>query len=270
MAGNQFKKLTRGEEFSVSATAWNTLMDVAQREYGGAGSAGGGGVGVGGDHVVCRVLNNSGAAVDRFAVLGVSDAAITLADNANDFKNVPIISGVTPTVADFTGYFVITLEPIRNGKIGRCAIAGMCPVQVNMLTSGDLWADVKDSDSTQLQSNPLGSTQILYVPSGTGTKWAWVRLGQPTDPRTVIVKKDGGADAVDNTHAATYTYSIYSPLDTSYANAVATGLTPKRARWNGFMVAAADGTYGLAARDTGGTVILLDAYGEARRTQPCS
>jgi hypothetical protein len=179
MSGNPFKKLAKGDELSISATAFNALMDVAQREYGGAGSAGAGGAQVAGDHVVCRVLNNSGAAVDRFAVLGVDDAAITYADNPNAFKSVPIISGVTPTVPDFVGYFIITLEPIRDGKIGRCLLAGLVPVQIAVANAGDEWADVKDDDATQLQSGSAGAAQILWKESGTGTKWAWVRLGPP-------------------------------------------------------------------------------------------
>lgn len=270
MAGNPFKKLSKGDELVISAVAFNTLMDIGQRAYGGAGDAGTAGTQVAGDHGVCRIVNGSGAAVGRFAILGIGGVAIDHTDNANDFLNVPVLSGVTPTTVDYAGQFAITLEPINDGKIGKCLITGFCPVQINMLTEGVLWADVKDSDGTQLESNPLGAAQILYVESGTGTKWGLVRLGLPTDPRTVIVQCDGGDDAPDNTSTATYTYSLFAPQDTGYANPIATGLTPERARWNGFMVAADDGTYGLAARDTDGNIILLEAYGEARRTQPCT
>lgn len=101
--------------------------------------------------------------------------------------------------------------------------------------------------------------------AGYGTAW----VDGPT-PFLVLVQCDGGDDAADNTSAATYTYSLFNVYDDSLTSPIATALTPEKARWNGFMVAADDGTYGLAVRDANGDIILLEAYGEARRTQPCT
>jgi hypothetical protein len=188
MAGNPFKKLASGDEFRVSAKAWNTLMDVAQREYGQAGRGAAAGIQVAGDRTLVRVLNSTGASVDRFAVLGIAGVAINATENLKDFQNVPVLNSATPD-ASHLGRFVITTEPIRNGKIGRCMLAGVVAVKVSMVESGQRWADVLAGDSTQLESGNVGTAQILWSESGTGTKWALVRLG--VLPGVVVVKVTG-------------------------------------------------------------------------------
>jgi hypothetical protein len=193
MAGNQFKKLTRGDEFSVSAAAFNTLMDVAQREYGNAGGSVAAGSQVAGDRTIIRVRNSSGASVGRFAILGIDGVAINATDNLKDFQNVPVLDGVTPAYASHLGKFVITTEPINNGKIGKCVLEGLCAAQISMVESGQKWADILDGDGTQLQSGNAGTAQILWSQSGTGTKWAIVRLGvQLTQVVVVVVSAETG------------------------------------------------------------------------------
>jgi hypothetical protein len=191
--GNPFEKVTKGQRIKIAAAAWNPLMDVARREAGRAGMGGADPLQYAGNRSIVRVYNGSGSDVDRFCVLGIDDAQITPTDNPTDFLNFPVISGVTPTAAAHTGWFAITIEPIISGKIGTAVLSGMVPVRVNMIAATDAWADVKDGDATQLQSNALGSAQILYVESGTGTKWAWVRLGTNPDARPIRVKLTGAS-----------------------------------------------------------------------------
>jgi hypothetical protein len=279
MSGNPFQKLAKGQDFRVSALAWNELMDVAQREYGGGNAAKSPGTQVAGDHAICRILNSSGSAVDRFAVLGITGLAITPTENANEFRNTPTLTGGTPTTASHLGKFVITLEPISTGKIGRCLLSGICPVQINMLTAGVLWADVKDSDGTKLQSNPLGSAQILYVESGTGAKWALVRLGvKRAGVVPVLVKQNGGSDgtyddATNTGTVAAWEYDIYNLDDTGYVTKLNTGgtLQPLRSAARvtiGPVVQADDGSEGLAFFGADGSIHLWDCQ-ETVDTEAC-
>ena len=81
-----------------------------------------------------------------------------------------------PAAADHIGNFVILLEPAA-GEIGRACISGVCPVRVDVNDEDDQFADVKDGEATMLESAPTGSARIIWKESGTGTKWAVVRLG---------------------------------------------------------------------------------------------
>jgi len=123
------------------------------------------------------VRNDSGADVNRYNVLGIDDVIITPTDNLDEFKTRVAFSCITPAVADHFGKFVILLEPLKDGAIGRGLIDGVCPVQINMLDAGHKWADVKDSDEAVLQSGGYGYAQILWADSGTGTVWAIIRVG---------------------------------------------------------------------------------------------
>jgi hypothetical protein len=129
-----------------------------------------------------RVGNDSGADVPRFTVLGIEDIFYGPDDKLLEFQNRPAILGVVPTKASHTGQYVITYDPIPKNAIGRACIFGICVVKVNILTDGDDTADVADHDKTQLESGPIGSAQILWCESGTGSKWAVVRIGNGNLP----------------------------------------------------------------------------------------
>jgi hypothetical protein len=55
-------------------------------------------------------------------------------------------------------------------------------VKVDVTDEDHGYADVTDADATKLTSVSRGSAQILWKESGTGLKWATVRLGVPPAP----------------------------------------------------------------------------------------
>lgn len=129
---------------------------------------------------VILVRNKSGAAVPRAGVLGLDVPPILPADNLGEFQARVFFDGIIPTVSAHSGLFVVTLEPIASDKIGRAAISGVVPCQV-YVASGDealTSCDVYDDDTTQLEASSTGSAQILWKENGTGTVWAYVRLGR--------------------------------------------------------------------------------------------
>jgi hypothetical protein len=126
---------------------------------------------------IVYVQNNTGSDCDEFDVMGIDDMAITPTQNEAHFKwKRPVISGVIPSTADSTGKFVIAFEAIPDGEIGRAFIGGVCPAYIHMQAAGDAFADVADGETSYLQSGSSGAAQILWVESGTGNKWALVRL----------------------------------------------------------------------------------------------
>lgn len=129
----------------------------------------------GADVVYAR--NNAGADQLRSAVLGISAALIAPADNLEEFKGRPAFVGVEPADPGHRGKFMVLLEPLKDGAIGRAVASGVVACQVDMQAEGDEYAEIKDGDTTQLVSGPAGSARILTVAAGTGTQWARVALG---------------------------------------------------------------------------------------------
>jgi hypothetical protein len=96
----------------------------------------------------------------------------------SEFQNQVAFRGITPTTAAHAGKFVVCLDPIADGHIGRAWVSGVCHVQVNIQDSADTHCDVKNNDRTMLQSGRSGPARILFRESaGAGTKWCVVRLG---------------------------------------------------------------------------------------------
>ena len=91
------------------------------------------------------------------------------------FQAQPVLSGGLPTGGSA---FVVAVEPIAAGKIGRVAVAGVVQAKINITDAGHGFATAKDGDLTQLSSAASGDAQILWKESGAGaSKWAIVRFG---------------------------------------------------------------------------------------------
>lgn len=179
MSGDAFRRARPGEQLTLPAAAWNACLDAAEAHKRGPG---------GGrpieqyrqaDIVLCK--NISGSDVARFGVLGIAGVIITPADSLESFQSQVAVTGTTPTAAH-RGRFVVCLEPIAAGAIGRAWIAGVCQVQVDITDAAHTHCDVKPSDRTKLTSSGSGA-RILYPSNdGTGVKWCVVRLGDSGDP----------------------------------------------------------------------------------------
>jgi hypothetical protein len=169
---------------AISARAWNRAQDAADRVLGvGTGFTGGGASGADPAPNVVLIKNTSGQDVPWLGVLGISGVEIdpsggnltgnTDADKrAREFVSRPVLRGVMPTTAHAES-FVVTLEPISAGKIGRAAVSGAFACRVNVTNASHKFAKAKDGDAAQLASAACGVLQLVWKESGTGAnKWA--------------------------------------------------------------------------------------------------
>lgn len=145
------------------------------------------------------VRNDSGSDVGRFYVLGLNGPIFTPTADLDGFKNHRAWVGGSPDeTAHADCKFVITQVPIAAGKLGLACIGGATPVQVEVTNETHAFADVVTGTTANLASSASGGAQILWKESGTGLKWALVRLGG-----------GGGGGAAtgefDNPHNLTYT-----------------------------------------------------------------
>ena len=139
----------------------NVLRRMAQDYL--AGEAGGAGSGLVARHPEqVLIRTDSGGTVSRFGVLGIGDVIFTPDDHLGKFQNGYAFKGVTPAVPYHTGKFVIMLDAVPDGVIGRGLLVGNIAGQVNVIDEDHDFADVEDGDATVLRSGPSGSAQILY------------------------------------------------------------------------------------------------------------
>jgi len=158
------------------------------------------------DGIIIEVRNDSGAALNRFSVVGLDNALISDADNLKQFQNYPRFSAVTPRVPDHVGCWGVLVEPLDKDKIGKCLVAGVVPVQVRLATSmeNDLHAHLLNNVSGYLQEGEAGNATILHsgAPDTGGLAWCLVRLPQEETIMEVRLTTDlwecGTASAVIN------------------------------------------------------------------------
>jgi hypothetical protein len=171
------KKVQSGDKLRMPAAAYNafvdTAMDLRRRQQ----SQEQGATPEQRQTGIILVRNDSGEDRARFDVLGISNTVVTPTDNLDAFKAKVVLAGVKPTEADHKGCFVVLLEPIVTGKIGRAVAAGVSVARVNITDADHKFADVSDNDAGQLKSTDSGAAAIFWKESGTGVKWAVVRIG---------------------------------------------------------------------------------------------
>jgi len=264
--GDALKKAQPSKPLRIPARAYNAFIDAArdhqarQQNVDGAPAAelrpGG----------IVPVKNASGADRERFDIVGIDAPIFTPGDNEDSFKNHVALKGILPTEADHAGRFAILLEPLRTGAIGLACVQGICPVKVSVDDEDHACADVNDGQAGSLKSGLGGAAFILWKESGTGEKWAVVKLGVPPDSLgdlfAVLVTKDGGV-AGDAATDCTFTYTVKD----LFGAELATALSPLRPRFaNTEYVEPSADSPGIAWYDPQGDLRLLEAVEEVPKT----
>lgn len=163
----------------ISARAWNRAQDAADLVLGERWTQVGDGPQGSSTYTPILVKNATTGPVSRWGVLSVAGVVFapsgTTGTATQQFQDQPVLSGGLPTGGSA---FVVAVEPIAAGNVGRCAVAGVVQAKVNVTDAGHGFATAKDGDLTQLSSAASGEAQILWKESGTGaSKWAIVRFG---------------------------------------------------------------------------------------------
>ena len=223
------KKVNAGDPFKFPASFFNDLVEMRQLWKAGLLSIGVTGIRDIPDADIIQAKNTTEATIARFGVMGISGVIISPTDRLNQFKERPALTGTTPTTAGHASKFMVAQIPIRAGKTGPAIVSGTTIVQVNIVDADHEFADVKDSDATQLESANTGAASILYKPTGTGSKWCVVRIGNGSPGGCVWMIKAqvnglgtgeaGGVAAVDATFDVDNVTIVQPDKNASYPNA---------------------------------------------------
>jgi len=180
--GDALKKVTTGSPLTIPAAAYNAFIDAARAEQAHQGDQGVPGQAVPRESGIVLIKNTTESDLDRFAILGIDSPIFTPDEAEQEFKNRVALKGVTPDIDDHLGRFAVLLEPLAAGRIGLGMVQGVTPVKVNIDAVSYRWADLCDAQTGYLEAGNEGSARILWIKSGTGVKWAVVRLGNSTSP----------------------------------------------------------------------------------------
>jgi len=171
--GDALKKVRPGDRLRIPAKAYNAFVEVAAAHRAGQSSL---------DRTFQRghawqsgivpVRNDTGADRDRLSVLAI-DGPVFAPDNGGGaadeaFIRRVVLKGTTPSRPSDVGWFVITLEPIGAGKIGRACVSGVCPALVKYEEDWHYFADITDGDSGKLTSGERGAAELLWVSDSAG------------------------------------------------------------------------------------------------------
>jgi hypothetical protein len=176
--GDHLKKVKSGDPLVIPASTFNAFIDAAQAHQAQQRALGAEGMRDFGHAATVRVRNDSGAAVDRFGVLGIDGPVIGPDANLVEFQGRPTLKGVTPIAGAHDGKFVVLLDPIGNGRIGRACAAGLTVARIDVSDAVHGYADIDNGDASHLASASSGAAKILWKESGTGEKWALVSIGE--------------------------------------------------------------------------------------------
>ena len=191
-----FRKVHSGDPLVIPSGTYNAFVDAAQDFIARQQSQSANTRRDGQDVVL--VKNSSGSDCIRFGILGISGPLFTPAAALESFKNNLVFDGVTPS-AGHVGKFVVLLEPVKAGKIGRACVYGVSPVLLNLTDSTHQYADVTAGQAAFLTSAVTGAAQILWAAGSSGVVWALVRIVGTTGPTSGSVKSLASSGATANT-----------------------------------------------------------------------
>lgn len=185
-----------GEPLAIDADTWNALVDAA-RAYR-AGHAGTPSAQpfrsplAAALHCLVKYDASSGSVLPAFSVLRIADTLTDVDADPHAHQGRPAYLGAAPAAG---GQVVVTVEPIRGGKIGRAVLTGHVAVTLAVSDTGHTRAVPIANDTTKLASAALGGYPVVWKETGTGDVWAVVLLGPSADGRPLagILTEASGA-----------------------------------------------------------------------------
>jgi hypothetical protein len=186
------RRARAGERLRISASDWNTLADLAEREGRLRGATGASEM-VSAINRQSQILvrNNGEDPVGRFGVLSCGAPIIGPDVNLNEFVNRPALEGHAPLGRAGPRPVLVAQAPIRPGRIGLCAISGVTVAAVRVVDERHRYADTADGDLT-LVSTWSGPVRIISIgdsapEDGPDIRAALVAFGRGPDHFEAVV-----------------------------------------------------------------------------------
>ncbi len=186
--GDMFRKVRAGQALRIPAAAYNAFVDAAldhrRRQRDALAPAAVEAMHRG----IVLVRNDSEEEIDPYHVLAITGVLVVPdeEDQERTFQSRTPLTGEIATEQSSPLSFVLALEPIKPGKLGRSVITGVTPARVLIRDEHDTTCELS-AEETILASTPMGGVPILWKEEGTGEKWAVIEMGRPSLGRVTAI-----------------------------------------------------------------------------------
>lgn len=183
----RYRRVSPGSPIKPTAREWNAVLDAAEA-HDRARFDSGLPAGVRSfDRDRIRVKNGTNVDMPRGLAVKLLNPIVPPSTNLEEFLSNPTLEANTPD-ANSRGQWAILAEPIPALLYGWAWVAGIHAAQVRVLDHSHLYVDaIPATGSTiHLATDTAGSARIIWRESGTGTRWALLRLGSPAPSSAII------------------------------------------------------------------------------------
>jgi len=175
--GDGLNHVRAGDSIVIRSSVWNAMLDAAKATQARRNAIGRPTSPSRGTPIMIRI--DSGGNLSQYEILGISGMVFAPADDG--FKPRIILTGDTPATGSHEGKFAVLTSSLPDGDMGPAVVDGVTLCQVNIMDADHEYADITNADSAKLTSAAIGPAQIIWAETGTGTKWAVVRLSTKAD-----------------------------------------------------------------------------------------
>ena len=209
-----FRKVKSGDPLNIPATAYNAMLDaaVANMRLNNKPSA------IRGDSqgVYVMVSNETGYPLEQFEVLGIDGPMFDPRSQREAFQQTPVLRGVVPE-KEHQGKFVVLQEPAAPYAVVRACLSGLTVARLRVKESEEEESfsepkscDIEEGETYFLSDNTRGGASILWIESGSGDKWALIRIGHgDTSVLFPVVMENVTGGAGDHESQCDFKYDVF-------------------------------------------------------------
>jgi hypothetical protein len=176
------RKVKKGEPLSISAEAWNRLMDIARADGTDRTLAGARQEASRRDLDVALVKNTTSRDLPLWGGITLGAPVFPPASGDSlpqDFAERTVLNGVEPAACPARG--AVLLQPLAPGAIGRAVVSGILCCRVRVTTEGMRRAVFVpwevSSESLYPLADHAGPLELLWLEAGTGLRYAVAMVG---------------------------------------------------------------------------------------------
>jgi hypothetical protein len=170
------ERIKKGQVLNgLPAKDWNEFVDTAQRVAAWPTPSGRTGLQAGPAHGVTVLVKPSVSMTNDYPIVRLTTVLTTPTENTSTVYDAPTFNALKPDADTGSGFAVIQ-GPSDNSAIAPAMVLGDTWCKVDVQDTDDEYATSINDDCTKLKSSPDSGARILWKESGTGEKWAVVRL----------------------------------------------------------------------------------------------
>jgi hypothetical protein len=186
--GDAFRKVRSGQALRIPAAAYNAFVEAAVTQRRRERNSGAGPALEPAPRGIVLVRNDSEEEIEPYHALAIAGVLVEPGedDQERTFHRRTPLTGAIATEESPTLSFVVALQPIKPGKLGRCVLTGVTPARVLITNETDTTCELAAGE-TVLAGTPMGGIPILWKEAGTGEKWAVIEMGRPSPGRVTAI-----------------------------------------------------------------------------------